>query len=229
MFYVHPYRGKCSKLTSIFFNWVETPTMIYIYIYTWNPFMTVCFAWSRRAFFWRLQWVSTSKAKVCNHIEIQDLQCFFWVGKRPWEMIEISGLSRRRLGYWKVFFKKKLFWISGVPILTHKLCQGDSSDQYVLWFHFHKCRPVLKTPSFLSFKLSNKKNSKQPTPRMAKHYVCRTTDLPAHARSEAEKLCGSGRGITPAWVEQCSAESDDFDGLVKQLKVGPDKKWGWRC
>jgi len=59
---------------------------------------------------------------------------------------------------------------------------------------------------------------------MAKHYVCRTTDLPTHARSEAEKLCGSGRGITPAWVEQCSAESDDFDGLVKQLKVGPDKK-----
>ncbi len=54
---------------------------------------------------------------------------------------------------------------------------------------------------------------------MAKHYVCRTTDLPAYARSEAEKLCGSGRGITPAWVEQCSAESDDFDGLVKQLKV----------
>ena len=91
--------------------------------------------------------------------------------------------------------------------------------------------PVLKTPNFLSFKLVfiPTEKSKQPTPRMAKHYVCRTTDLPTHARSEAEKLCGSGRGITPAWVEQCSAESDDFDGLVKQLKVGPDTKWGWRC
>eukprot|EP00438_Fugacium_kawagutii_P004109 Skav212861 [mRNA] locus=scaffold151:3355:4256:- [translate_table: standard] len=54
---------------------------------------------------------------------------------------------------------------------------------------------------------------------MAKHYVCRAVDLPSHARSEAQQLCGSGRGITPAWVEQCSAESDDFDGFVKQLKV----------
>ena len=228
MFYVHPYRGKCSKLTSIFFNWVETPTMIYIYIPGTLSWQFVLLGVEGPSF-GGFNGFQPPKQRYVIILKSRIFSVFFGVGKRPWEMIEISGLSRRRLGYWKVFFKKKLFWISGVPILTHKLCQGDSSDQYVLWFHFHKCRPVLKTPSFLSFKLSNKKNSKQPTPRMAKHYVCRTTDLPAHARSEAEKLCGSGRGITPAWVEQCSAESDDFDGLVKQLKVGPDKKWGWRC
>jgi hypothetical protein len=56
-------------------------------------------------------------------------------------------------------------------------------------------------------------------PRMAKHYVCRDVELPASARSDAERLCGGGRGITPAWVEQCSAESQDFESFVKQLKA----------
>lgn len=55
--------------------------------------------------------------------------------------------------------------------------------------------------------------------KMAKHYVCRDVELPASARSDAERLCGGGRGITPAWVEQCSAESQDFESFVKQLKV----------
>lgn len=54
---------------------------------------------------------------------------------------------------------------------------------------------------------------------MAKHYICRDCDLPQHAAAEAERLCGSGRGITPAWVEQCSAESEDFDGFLRQLWV----------
>ena len=54
---------------------------------------------------------------------------------------------------------------------------------------------------------------------MAKHYVCRDVELPASARSDAERLCGGGRGITPAWVEQCSAESHDFESFVKQLKA----------
>jgi hypothetical protein len=54
---------------------------------------------------------------------------------------------------------------------------------------------------------------------MAKHYVCRDVELPASARSDAERLCGGGRGITPAWVEQCSAESQDFESFVKQLKA----------
>ena len=54
---------------------------------------------------------------------------------------------------------------------------------------------------------------------MAKHYVCRDVELPQSARSDAERLCGGGRGITPAWVEQCSAESHDFESFVKQLKA----------
>eukprot|EP00435_Cladocopium_sp_Y103_P034330 s98_g8.t2 len=55
--------------------------------------------------------------------------------------------------------------------------------------------------------------------KMAKHYVCRDVELPGNAKADAERLCSGGRGITPAWVEQCSAESHDFESFVKQLKV----------
>ncbi|CAK9036331.1 unnamed protein product [Durusdinium trenchii] len=55
--------------------------------------------------------------------------------------------------------------------------------------------------------------------KMAKHYICRDSELPSGAQELAQELCGAGRGITPAWVEQCSAESEDFDGFVKQLRV----------
>ena len=65
---------------------------------------------------------------------------------------------------------------------------------------------------------------------MAKHYICRDSELPSGAQELAQELCGAGRGITPAWVEQCSAESEDFDGFVKQLRVGaPSRRTSESC
>lgn len=56
---------------------------------------------------------------------------------------------------------------------------------------------------------------------MAKHYITRGEPLPDCALERAQELTdpGRGRGITPAWVEQCAQESEDFDDFIAKLWI----------
>lgn len=85
--------------------------------------------------------------------------------------------------------------------------------------HPEKLDPALIRPGRINKRIHLGYVNAETLLRMAKHYVCRDCELPKHARREAEALCDTGRGITPAWVEQCSAEADDFDGLARALRL----------
>ena len=54
--------------------------------------------------------------------------------------------------------------------------------------------------------------------QLAEHYVGLPDPLPGRIRAEVEELCQGPRGITPAWVEQASAEAEDLEQLVAALR-----------
>ena len=84
--------------------------------------------------------------------------------------------------------------------------------------HPAKLDPALVRPGRINKRIHLGYCNAETVLQLAEHYVGLPDPLPGRIRAEVEELCQGPRGITPAWVEQASAEADTVEELVAALR-----------
>lgn len=84
--------------------------------------------------------------------------------------------------------------------------------------HPEKLDPALIRPGRINKRLHLGYVTAETLLEIAHHYCDAPKPAPPALRRKAEEITASGRGITPAWAEQCSAEADSIDELFEKLR-----------